>query len=72
MCYNITVNKKYIHRKAKVINMKEYIKVSTGYNDIDRYVIIREGARKYLIKNLRTEKLQLVDVNVFLNDYILA
>ena len=55
-----------------MIDMKEYIKVSTGYTDIDRYVIIREGAKKHQIKNLRTGKLQLVDVNVFLHDYILA
>ena len=52
--------------------MKEYIKVSTGYRDIDRYAIVREGAKKNQIKNLRTGKLFLVDVNEFLRDYILA
>lgn len=51
--------------------MREYIKVSTGYKDIDRYVVIREG-KKYQIKNLRTGKLSLVDVNEFYHDYILA
>ena len=52
--------------------MKEYIKVSTGYRDIDRYVIVREGAKKNQIKNLRPGKLYLVDVNEFYHDYILA
>nr|DAG65413.1 MAG TPA: hypothetical protein [Caudoviricetes sp.] len=52
--------------------MKEYIKVSTGYSDIDRYVLVREGSKKNQIKNLRTGKLSLVDVNEFLHDYILA
>ena len=52
--------------------MKEYIKVSTGYRDIDRYVIVREGAKKNQIKNLRTGKLSLVDVNEFYHDYVLA
>ena len=70
MYYNIFVNKKYIHRK--VIDMKEYIKVSTGYKDIDRYVVVREGSKKNQIKNLRTGKISLVDVNEFLHDYILA
>jgi hypothetical protein len=72
MYYNIIVNKKYIHRKETVIDMKEYIKVSTGYRDIDRYVVVREGSKKNQIKNLRTGKISLVDVNEFLHDYILA
>ena len=49
--------------------MKQYMKINSGYHDLNRYVVIRQGVYTQ-IENVETHKREVMTTNKFLHDYM--